>query len=116
MERTDVIQTVCRAALDKKAQDVTVIHTAELTVVADDFIICSGGSKAQVKAISDHIEEKMAEIGIKTEKTDGYNEARWIILDYGSTLVHIFYEEDRAFYHLERLWNNGSNTTVFRED
>lgn len=115
MESTERIRVVCKAALDKKAEKVTVIHTAELTVVADDFVICSGGSKAQVKAICDNIEEKMAEKGVKTDKIDGYNEARWVILDYGDLLVHVFYEEDRLFYNLERLWNNGGNMTVFSE-
>ena len=110
-----LVKKICNAALDKKAQDVTVMDIRELTVIADAFVICSGSSKAQVKAICDNIEYQLSKENIKPVKIDGYNEARWIVLDYSDILVHIFYDEDRIFYNLERLWNNGNNTFVFKE-
>lgn len=113
--KADLNKLICKAGLDKKAERVMVINLEGLTVVSDYFIVMSGGSKAQVKAISDHIEEELAKVGEKAIKVDGYNDARWIVLDYGDVLVHVFYEEDRLFYNLERLWNTGSNTFIYSE-
>ncbi len=112
----ELIDKICNAALDKKAENVVVIDIKEMTVIADNFIICSGSSKAQVKAISDNIEEQLLKQGISPVKVDGYNEARWIVLDYSDVMVHVFYDEDRLFYNLERLWNNGNNMFVYSEN
>ena len=115
MKKQELIEKICNAALDKKAENVVVMDVSQMTVVADNFIICSGSSKAQVKAISDNIEEQLKKAGEVVHKIDGYNEARWIVLDYLDVFVHVFYGEDRQFYNLERLWNNGSNMYVFTE-
>jgi len=111
----DLIKAICEAASDKKARRITVTDISKMTVITDNFIICSGDTKNQVKAICDNIEEKLARDGEKPIRIDGYNEARWIVMDYGSVFVHIFTEDDREFYNLERLWNNGNNSFVFSD-
>ena len=116
MTKKELTEKICSAALDKKATDVMVIDISEMTVIADNFIVCSGSSKAQVKAISDNIEEQLKKCNITPSKVDGYNEARWIVMDYGDALVHVFYDEDRMFSNLERLWNNGSNVYIYSEN
>ncbi len=116
MDKNELVKKLCRCALDKKAEKVYVLDIAEMTVVSDYFIICSGSSKTQVKAICDYIEEEMDKNGVKVIKEDGYNEARWIVLDYGDAIVHIFYEEDREFYNLERLWSNGNNMYEYTDN
>lgn len=116
MERKDLIQEICRAAAEKNAADVVVMDITQMSVIADDFIVCSGSSKAQVKAICDNIEEKLQKNAVRPAKIDGYDEARWIVMDYSDVLVHIFKDEDRIFYNLERLWNNGVNAYIYKED
>ncbi len=113
MKKQELIEKICNAALDKKAENVVVMDIAELTVIADNFIICSGSSHSQVKAICDNIEEQLKKAGEDAVKIDGYNDAHWIVMDYADVFVHIFYYEDRNFYNLERLWNNGNNLYVF---
>jgi len=91
----------------KKAKDINVIDIHEISVLSDYFVICSGTSITHIKALADEIEIKMAEEGYKYLHKEGYNSARWILLDYGEVVVHVFHEEDRSFYNLERLWSDG---------
>ncbi|WP_040683919.1 ribosome silencing factor [Thermobrachium celere] len=93
-----------KAASNKKARDIKILNVKGLSEIADYFVICSGTSTIQVKAIADEIEEKMAESGYVINHKEGYNSGKWILLDYGTVIAHIFHEEDREFYDLERLW------------
>jgi ribosome-associated protein len=92
------------AAEDKKANDIQVLDVRGLTVIADYFLICSGNSDTQVKAIARAIEDKLAEEGIHPQKVAGKQEARWILMDYADVIIHVFHEEERKYYELERLW------------
>ncbi|MFW6035880.1 MAG: ribosome silencing factor [Halothermotrichaceae bacterium] len=92
------------AAEDKKAEEVQILEVKELTVIADYFVICSGKSETQVKAISRAVEDKLAENDIHPQKIAGKQEARWILMDYADIIVHIFHQDEREFYELERLW------------
>lgn len=95
-----------KAAEDKKAKDIVILDIADISIVTDYFIICSGNSATQVKAIAENIEEKLEEKGIKLQRKEGIREGRWILLDYGDLVVHIFQEEERNYYNLERLWGD----------
>ena len=93
---------------DKKARDVVAIDVDNVTVIADSFVICNGTSTPHIKALADEVERVLEkENGIRPNHTEGYNSARWILLDYGDVVVHVFHEEDRKFYDIERLWTDG---------
>lgn len=93
-----------RAALDHKAIDLVILSIQNLSSFADYFVICSGNSDRQVQAIASHIEEKLAKEGLYPLGIEGKREGRWVLLDYGEVVVHIFYQPVREFYDLERLW------------
>lgn len=95
---------IAETAEDKKANDVQVLDVKELTIIADYFVICSGNSQTQVKAIARAIEEKLGEEDIHPKKIAGREEYRWILMDYADVIVHVFHEEQRKHYELERLW------------
>lgn len=95
---------------EKKAKDIAVIDIKDISVLSDYFVICSGTSVTHIKSLADEVEEKMGEAGCNYLHKEGYNSARWILLDYGGVIVHIFHEEDRNFYKLERLWSDGIMT------
>jgi ribosome-associated protein len=92
---------------NKKAKDMSLIDIGKISSLADYFIICSGTSSTHIKALSDELEFKMKELDIDFLHKEGYESARWILMDYGDIIVHIFHEEDRSFYKLERLWSDG---------
>lgn len=92
------------AAADKKAHDIKILNIGEVSPLTDYFVICSGNSSVQVQAIADQIEDKMTEKGYEPSHKEGYASARWVLLDYGDVIVHVFHNEDREFYNLERLW------------
>ena len=113
-----------RASLDKKARDVLILELKGLTVIADYFIICSGDSAPQVKAVVEHVEEKLKKRGTKPLKIEGLGNARWVLMDYGDIIVHVFEAETRDYYELEKFWldaprisfDDKDKDTVDRED
>jgi ribosome-associated protein len=94
------------AAADKKAKDILVLDIHELTPMADYFVICSANSGPQIDAVAKGIRDRMAELGVPCKGSEGAEEARWVLLDFGDLVVHVFRPEDREFYHLERLWGD----------
>ena len=109
MENTGLAQRIARILYDKKAMDITVLNVAHLTVITDYMVIATGRSSLQVKALADDVDDALAMKGVTLRAKEGQGEGRWIVLDYGTVLVHIFHPEDRQFYHLERLWEDGQN-------
>lgn len=99
------------AALDKKASDLLVLNLADISSFADYFVICSASSERQAQAIADAIEEKLRASGRRPISVEGYAASRWILLDYGEVLFHVFLEESRRFYALERLWGDAGDET-----
>lgn len=95
---------------DKKAKDVDVIDTANVTDIADFFIICSGTSTTHIRALVDEVDFQLSQDGIIANHKEGYDTARWILMDYSSVVVHVFHEEDRQYYSLEKLWSDGKIT------
>lgn len=95
---------IISAADDKKANYITEIDLRGKTIIADFFIICSGTSNIHIRAVADGIAEAMEKIGVRQNRIEGYNEANWVLLDYGDVIVHIMSEEQRHFYKLETLW------------
>jgi ribosome-associated protein len=104
LENKNKALEAARAALDKKAKDVLILDLKGLTTITDYFVICSGESTTQVKAIAELIEEKFDEAGIKPLGIEGLKYSHWVLMDYGDVIIHIFEEETRAFYELEKLW------------
>lgn len=95
------------AAADKKAKDILVLDIQSLTPMADYFVICSANSGTQIEAVARAVRERMSELGVSCKATEGLEEARWVLLDFGDLVVHVFRPEERDFYHLERLWGDG---------
>lgn len=110
-----LIENMCKVLSSKKAENITIVDVNDLTVITDYFIVCSAPSSPLVKTLSDELEDKMAEDGIVAKRKEGYHEARWIVLDYGDIIVHIFHNEERGYYDIEKLWANESNITVFED-
>lgn len=92
---------------DKKAEDIKVIDISEVSVMADYFIIASGSNRNLVQALADNVEEMLHKQGILARQIEGYQSANWILMDFNDIIVHIFNEEDRLFYNLEKIWLDG---------
>jgi ribosome-associated protein len=98
-------------AAEKKAQDIIILEIGKVSVVADYFMIAAGTSKVQVHAVADHIIQNLREEGYTLIHKEGYNEGLWVLLDYGSVVIHLFQPEERDFYNLERLWGHAPRLT-----
>ncbi len=97
---------------DKKAEDISIIDIREVSVIADYFIIAGGSNKSQIQALSDTVEEKLGRAGLPLKQIEGYNNANWILLDFGDIIIHIFDKENRLFYDLERIWRDGKKISI----
>lgn len=109
MDSKEMAKAMCAVLSSKKAEDILLIDVKEKTTLADYFIVASGRSATQVKSLCDSIDEMMSKSGIEPKSRDGVNEGRWAAMDYGDVIVHIFNDELRLFYHLERLWGDSDN-------
>lgn len=98
----------CSALEEKKAVDIKVIDIEHVSSIADYFIIASGNNVNQVQAMADEVQEQLGKAGCEPKQVEGYHGAAWILMDYGDLVIHIFDEENRKFYDLERIWRDGS--------
>lgn len=94
-------------ALDKKAIDPVILDVRKISTVADYFVICTGNSEPHLKAIADEIARKLRDAGVRARYHDSYPRSRWIVMDYGDVMVHVFHREMREHYGLEHLWGDG---------
>ena len=108
----EVARRIVDAAEDKKAADIVLLELGELTTVADYFVICSGGSERQIGAIADGVVETLRAAGVRPLSREGTPESHWVLLDYGSVIVHVFTPPERDYYQLERHWSEAK--TVLR--
>ena len=100
-------QIACKAIDDKKGQDIKIIDIHNVSVIADYFVIASGTNSNQVQAIVDNVEEQLGRAGFEAKQIEGNRNSSWIVMDYGDVIVHVFDEENRLFYDLERIWRDG---------
>ena len=107
LDTLEKVKLAVAALEDKKAADIKVLDISEISVIADFFIIATGANEPQIKAMVDNVDEVLSKHGIKPKSTEGYNNANWVLLDYGDIIIHIFDEENRSFYDLERIWRDG---------
>lgn len=108
-EETNLALRAAEILYDKKALDILALDVRHMTVITEYMVICTARSAQQVHTLCDDVEDTLAEEGVLVRKKEGQNEGRWAILDYGHVLVHIFHPEERRFYRLERLWDEGTN-------
>lgn len=113
MNQSKEMTKLAIAALeDKKANDVRVIDIAGVSVIADYFVIASGSNTNQVQAMADSVCEALGRAGHEPRQVEGYGSANWILMDYNDIIVHIFSDESRTFYDLERIWRDGKEVSV----
>jgi ribosome-associated protein len=102
----EVAIAAARAASAKQADDIVVLDVHEIIVITDHFVICTAGSQRQIRTVIDAVEDSLRELGVKPVRREGEPEAGWWLLDYVDVVVHVFGEEERAYYDLERLWSD----------
>lgn len=111
LETTEIAKKICAAADDKKAANIIIMDMRGLIFSTDYFVICSAPTATQVRAIADNVEEELDKVGVNFSHKEGYHEGEWILLDYGDIVVHIFKNENREYYALEKLWGDAKITS-----
>ncbi len=109
------VRLICKTLSEKKAVDIKVVEVKGISNIADYFVICSGKSAPQVKAIYEHLDEVLSAQGTEPRRHEGISVGKWIAIDYEDVLVHIFHSETREFYQLDKLWSNGTNVTDYAD-
>ncbi len=112
MTSLETAKLAAKALSAKKGLDIKVIKIDDISVLADYMVIATGTSSTQVKAMADHVEYELGESGISVSHIEGYRSNTWILMDYIDVIVHVFIDETREFYDLERLWKDGENIDI----
>lgn len=116
MQEKETVLRLAQLLYDRKAQDIVALNVSHLTVLCDHMVIASGRTDNQVSSLADTVDEMMAKAGVALRRSEGRREGRWVILDYGHLIVHLFHRDERAFYGLDRLWNDGTNALALPFD
>lgn len=107
MTTKELVKKAYYALDDKKAADILILDITGISIMADYFMIASGSNKHQIQAMVDNVEDVLGKEGCRPRQIEGYDAAGWILMDYGDFIIHVFSEEDRLFYDLERIWRDG---------
>ena len=108
----EMAKLACKALDDKKGKDIKVIDIHDVSVIADYFVIVSGSNENQVQAMMDNVDEVLGKAGYEAKQVEGGRNSNWILMDYGDVIIHIFEEENRLFYDLERIWRDGKAVEI----
>jgi ribosome-associated protein len=106
MNNQELLQIAVKAADDKRAEDIVALNMKGISLIADYFIICHGNSDKQVQAIARGIKDTAEENQFGVRRMEGFDEAKWILIDLGDVVVHVFHRDERIYYNLERLWGD----------
>ncbi|GAB3795242.1 ribosome silencing factor [Virgibacillus kimchii] len=112
MEKEKILQLAADACDGKKAEDVMALNMNEVSLVADYFLICHGNTERQVQAIARGVKETMEENDIQVNRMEGFEQARWVLVDIGDIVCHIFHKDERRYYNLERLWGDADQVAL----
>jgi ribosome-associated protein len=112
MSERALLDMAVKAADDKRAEDIVVLNMKGISLISDYFLICHGNSDKQVQAIAREMKEKSEELGFTVNRMEGFDEARWILVDLGDVVAHIFHKDERSYYNLERLWGDAPSVNV----
>ncbi|HZG76545.1 MAG TPA: ribosome silencing factor [Paenibacillus sp.] len=107
-----LLQLAVEAAEDKKAQNIVALDLTGISPVADYYVICHGNSDTQVQSITTEIRKKSEEAGVRVRGVEGFDTARWVLLDIGDVVVHVFHREEREYYNIERLWSDAKSVEL----
>ena len=107
MESKEMVRIAINALEEKKAENIRIIDISKVSVLADYFIIAEGKNRNQIQALTDSVEKDLGKTGVVPKQIEGYESANWILMDYTDIIVNIFYNENRLFYDLERIWRDG---------
>ena len=105
-ESIELVELVVKSADDKRAEDIIAMDVSKISILADYFIVMHGNSEKQVKAISEEIIDKAEEAGIDVRRVEGRDSSKWLLIDLGDVVVHVFHYSERSFYNLEKLWSD----------
>jgi len=108
----ELARAAAKLTLSKRAEDVTILDLRELAGVADFFVLATGNSEVQVRAIADAVDDGMDAVGVKVWHSEGYEARRWILLDYVDVVVHVFHAKAREYYLLDKLWGDARRENV----
>ncbi|MBS4215580.1 MULTISPECIES: ribosome silencing factor [Neobacillus] len=115
MDNQELLQLTVKAADDKRAENILALNMKGISLIADYFMICHGNSDKQVQAIAREIREKANEKGCDVKRMEGFDEARWVLIDLGDVVAHVFHRDERSYYNLERLWGDAPRVDVLSE-
>ncbi len=111
----ELLVLAAKAADDKRAEDIVALNMQGISLIADYFLICHGNSEKQVQAIAREMKGKAEEAGINVKRLEGFDEAKWILVDMGDVVAHVFHRDERLYYNLERLWGDAPLEDVLSE-
>lgn len=113
METRELALKIAQILDQKGALDITILQVDHMTSITDYFVIASGRNVQSVRSLAEDLEDKLAEEGIEPRRREGMHESRWIVQDYASVILHLFHPEERNYYNIERLWQDGTNQVPF---